>query len=193
MSLNPDLSRFSAPALDSTIQVQASQGKDDKGRKFFQHMQPTFSIDMPTTTFTKLEFLDNFDPAKDTVVRKKAREWVNKNREISNQGGQRAPRSESKNVGLKTEGEGQKKQLARRRVTVPMIVSSPTKVVGPNQVDPFGILPNIGRDFDHIIKYCKTHLKASFLCILPNISSSFCQMSRRNSMLGWYVTQPSIS
>lgn len=193
MSLNPDLSDSFISALDSTGQAQASQKKDNKGRKFFQQMQPTFSIDVPTTTtFTKLEFLDNFDPAKDTVVRKKAREWVNKNREISNPGGQGPPRSRSKNVGVKTECEGQKKQLARRKATVPTIIPGPPKVVGPNQVDPFGILPNIGRDFDHIIKYCKTLLKVSFLCILSDMYSSFCQVSRRNSMLGWYVMQASI-
>lgn len=117
-------------------------------------MQPTFSIDVPTTNFTKLEFLDNFDPAKDTVVRKKAREWVNKNREISYLG-QASSKSKPRKVALRTDEEDQKKQLAQRKVTTPTVVIGPAKAVGASAVDPFGILPNIGRDFDHIIKYCE--------------------------------------
>lgn len=173
MCPSPESSRFSTSVLDNTGQAQASQKNDNKGRKFFQKMQPTFSIDVPTTTFTRLEFLDNFDPAKDTVVRKKAREWVNKNREISKPGGQRAPKSRSKSIRLKTEDEGQKNQLARRTGMASTIVPGPSKAVGPNQVDPFGILPNIGRDFDHIIKYCKIHFKTNYLCIMSDMYSSF--------------------
>lgn len=119
-------------------------------------MQPTFSIDVPTTNFTKLEFLDNFDPAKDTVVRKKAREWVNKNREISNLGGQASSKSRSKKAALKTDNEDQKKQLVKRKVAFPAVSIGSPRAVGASAVDPFGILPNIGRDFDHIIKYCES-------------------------------------
>lgn len=108
MTPNPQPSGFSTLSFDNSgSQTRASQ-KDSKGRKFFQQMQPTFSIDVPTTTFTKLEFLDNFDPAKDTVVRKKAREWVNKNREITNLSGQAIPKSRSKNSASKAEDEDKK-------------------------------------------------------------------------------------
>lgn len=48
-------------------------------------MQPTFSKELPQTTTTMLEFLDHSDPAKDVVVEKKAREWVDKNKGISKQ------------------------------------------------------------------------------------------------------------
>ena len=155
MTPNPEASGFSTLSFsDNSDQTRASQRKDNKGRKFFQQMQPTFSIDVPTTAFTKLEFLDNFDPAKDTVVRKKAREWVNKNREITNLSGQALPKSKAKNAALKAYEEEQKKQLARRKSTTPAVVLTP-KAVGASSVDPFGILPNIGRDFAHIIKYCK--------------------------------------
>jgi hypothetical protein len=140
----------------STGQERALQDKNNKGRKFFQQMQPTFSIDVPTTNFTKLEFLDNFDPAKDTVVRKKAREWVNKNREISNLGGQASSKSRSKKAALKTDNEDQKKQLVKRKVAFPAVSIGSPRAVGASAVDPFGILPNIGRDFDHIIKYCES-------------------------------------
>ncbi|KAJ4361615.1 hypothetical protein N0V95_001691 [Ascochyta clinopodiicola] len=115
-------------------------------------MQPTFSIDVPTTTFTKLEFLDNFDPGKDTVVRKKAREWVNKNREITNLS---VPKSKSKNAAWKADDEEKKAQVARRRNAARVLTSSLPKAVGASSVDAFGILPHVGRDFDHIIKYYK--------------------------------------
>ncbi|KAF9695727.1 hypothetical protein EKO04_006059 [Ascochyta lentis] len=154
MTPNPEPSGFSTLSFgNSTSQTQGSQRKDNKGRKFFQQMQPTFSIDVPTTTFTKLEFLDNFDPAKDTVVRKKAREWVNKNREITNLSGQAISRSKkSKNAAR--EGEDKDKtQLTRRKAVAPLLTPSLPKTVGASSVDAFGILPSIGRDFDHIIKY----------------------------------------
>ncbi|KAF1364685.1 hypothetical protein EJ07DRAFT_97035 [Lizonia empirigonia] len=153
MTPNPQPSGFSTLTFDNSAgQTRASQ-KDSKGRKFFQQMQPTFSIDVPTTTLTKLEFLDNFDPAKSAVVRKKAREWVNKNREITNLSGQAIPKSRSKNSASKAEDEDQKKQLTRQKSTAPAAAFNPTKTVGASSVDPFGILPDIGRNFDHIIKY----------------------------------------
>lgn len=154
MAPDSDTSGYSTFVINnSTGQTPAGQKKDGKGRKFFQHMQPTFSIGVPTTTFTKLEFLDNFDPAKDTVVRKKAREWVNKNREISNLSGSSPSKSRSKSVALTAEDD-RKKQIVRRKSVVLAAEGSPQSV-GASAVDPFGILPNIGRDFDHIIKYCK--------------------------------------
>ena len=159
MAPNPDPQPpgFSTLSFSNTTgQKRALPNKDNKGRKFFQQMQPTFSIDVPTTNFTKLEFLDNFDPAKDTVVRKKAREWVNKNREISNLGGQASSKSRSKKAALKTDDEDQRKQLLKRKVAVSAVIIGSPRAVDASAVDPFGILPNIGRDFDHIIKYCES-------------------------------------
>ncbi|KZM24449.1 uncharacterized protein EKO05_0001519 [Ascochyta rabiei] len=154
MTPNPEPSGFSTLSFsNSTDQTRASQRKDNKGRKFFQQMQPTFSVHVPTTNTTKLEFLDNFDPAKDTVVRKKAREWVNKNREITNLSGQATPKSKPKNAAWKTEDEEKRTQLARRRTAAPVITTSLPKTVAASSVDAFGVLPHIGRDFDHIIKY----------------------------------------
>lgn len=179
MAPDREASGFSTFSIDSssTGQTRAAHMKDNKGRKFFQQMQPTFSIDVPTTTFTKLEFLDNFDPAKDTVVRKKAREWVNKNREISNLSGQASSKSRSrtKKSAFGVQEEDEKKQLARRRTTLHAIIPSP-KAVSASSVDPFGLLPNIGRDFDHIIKYCKVSLELT-MSMEPDKRSSFRQMS----------------
>lgn len=153
---NPEPPGFSTLSFNNTTgQPQATKRKENKGRKFFQQMQPTFSIDVPTTTFTKLEFLDNFDPGKDTVVRKKAREWVNKNREFSNLGGQTKSKSRPKKSTSKSDKGDENKQLTRRESsTQAMVITSPN-TIGASSVDPFGILPNIGRDFDHIIKYCE--------------------------------------
>ncbi|KAF1923952.1 uncharacterized protein M421DRAFT_302188 [Didymella exigua CBS 183.55] len=153
-SPDPEPPGFSTLSFGSTTgQIPASQRKENKCRKFFQQMQPTFSIDVPTTTFTRLEFLDNFDPAKDIVVRKKAREWVNKNREVSNLAGKATSKSRLKNAALKLDEEDQSKQLVRRKSAPQTLVIACPKAVGASSVDPFGILPNIGRDFDHIIKY----------------------------------------
>ncbi|KAJ4986935.1 hypothetical protein SVAN01_07613 [Stagonosporopsis vannaccii] len=155
MAPDPEASGFSTFSMNSSAgQTQAGHMKDSKGRKFFQQMQPTFSIDVPTTTFTKLEFLDNFDPAKDTVVRKKAREWVNKNRELSNLSGQGSLKSKSKtkNIALGLQEEERKQQVARRKNTTQTTIPSP-EAISAGSVDPFGLLPSIGRDFDHIIKY----------------------------------------
>jgi hypothetical protein len=156
MPPHPESSGFSTLSFgNSTDQIRASQRKDNKGRKFFQQMQPTFSIDVPATTFTKLEFLDNFDPAKDTVVRKKAREWVNKNREINNLSGKTVSKSKSKGTTRKKDAEDERKELIRMRSSLAAVLVNTPQSVGADKVDPFGILPNIGRNFDHIIKYCK--------------------------------------
>ncbi|KAF2992939.1 hypothetical protein E8E13_000372 [Curvularia kusanoi] len=152
MAPEPEPSGFSTFSVSSTASpFQDQQEQDNKGRKFFQQMQPTFFIDVPTPTSAKLEFLDNFDPAKDTVVRKKAREWVNKNRELSSFSGPVTSKSRSKKHVSRRDVD-EKKQLVRQKTLVPAAVTGP-QTVAASSVDPFGILPNIGRDFDHIIKY----------------------------------------
>lgn len=191
MAPNPDPRPSDFPTLsfgDATDRTRAPQTKDNKGRKFFQQMQPTFSIDVPTTNVTKLEFLDNFDPAKDTVVRKKAREWVNKNREVPNLGGQASSKLRSKKTALKADDEDQKKQLAKRRVAAPAVIVCSPRAVGASAVDPFGLLPNIGRDFDHIIKYCAFIQVQRWYRI--DTDSFVRQLPRRGSMLRWYVAHP---
>lgn len=177
----------------STFSINRSAGQtrsgfrnDNKGRKFFQQIQPTFSIDVSTNTSTKLEFLDNFDPAKDTVVRKKAREWVNRNREISNVSGQSSSKSKlKKDVALEVREGEKKQQLARRKSPPQMIIPSP-EAISASSVDPFGLLPNIGREFDHIIKYCKALLDLVML-LVSDKGSSICKVSRGDPMLRWYV------
>lgn len=187
MAPNPEPSGFSKlPFHDRAGQTRASQRKDSKGRKFFQQLQPTFAVDVPPTTSTNLEFLDNFDPGKDTVVRKKAREWVNKNREMTTLGGQATPKSTSKTAASRVGVEAWKEQIARRQSQVSAVQFSPPKSIGASSVDPFGILPNIGRNFDHIIKYCRITINSAVV-FQSDKRSPFFQLSRRNSVFRWYV------
>lgn len=149
----PESSSFATFMLNGdTGQAKAPPRTDKKGRKFFQQMQPTFSVDVSPSTST-LEFLDNFDPTKGAVVRKKAREWVNKNREISSLR-LATSKTRSKNAIPRTEDD-QKKQLAKWKPPVSAAFSP--QAVGANTVDPFGVFPNVGRDFGHIIRYCKLY------------------------------------
>ena len=151
----PEPSSFTTFMPNGDGQAKAPPRIDKKGRKFFQQMQPTFSVDVSPTTSTKpFEFLDDFDPTKSAVVRKKAREWVNKNREISSLRGVATSKTRSKNVTSRTE-EDKKKQLAKRKPPVPAFFGP--QAVGANTIDPFGFCPNSGRDFGHIMKYCQLY------------------------------------
>jgi hypothetical protein len=126
-----------------------------KGRKFFQQMQPTFAVDLPRTE-TTLQFLDENDPAKDTVVRKKAREWVNMKRKTKKQDRGKQKHFEDRGTleELIQAGSGTN-QLQRRSSSGEIILVSPTTVVGSLQFDPFHILPDIGRDYKNIIDFCE--------------------------------------
>jgi len=128
-----------------------------KGRKFFQQMQPTFAVDLPSTT-TRLEFLDENDPAKDKVVRKKAREWVNKNKKLK-----RLDLNKQVSVGESSsselEGDIQVRnginELQRRRTSGATNMGSPTSSAGSYQFDCFSILPDVGRDYKNIVDFCE--------------------------------------
>lgn len=139
----------SASANVDTTQTRGPQ--KGKGRKFFQQLQPTFSVDVPRATI-KLQFLDENDPAKDTIVRKKAREWVNKNREITNQG-RKQTRTKRESATPKEETRKEEQQLVRRPSYDAVLLSDPLQGVASGSIDPFCIFPNIGRKYDHIIEW----------------------------------------
>ena len=132
-----------------------------KGRRFFQQLEPTFSLAPATTT---LQFVDNADPAKDLVVRKKAREWVHRNKEetirkkqshrIHYAGTQEKPTS----VDDEKQDEAEPKQAARRTkdwVEKQIKLRHCTPIVDPSagRVDPFDMLPDVGRKVDHIVEF----------------------------------------
>jgi hypothetical protein len=125
-----------------------------KGRKFFQHMQPTFAVDVPTSA-TKLQFLDENDPAKDTIVRKKAREWVNMNRDLSNQNRQKLGGPKTKHATPKDKDEeDEAMQLQRRKSNDMTVALEALQGIGSRQFDSFNILPDVGRKYGHIIEFC---------------------------------------
>lgn len=162
-----------------------------KGRKFFQQMQPTFAIKLPTmSATTQLEFLDHSDPSKDMVVRKKAREWVNKNKEISKQNRNKLslPPAKSTVWAVKVEGETQKEIQKRRNSEQAVVVLCPLQIVGTDTLDPFSFLPNIGRPYDHIIQYFLTACPEEIPCSDDKYSDkskfSLVSFSNENTILG---------
>ncbi|KAJ4367379.1 hypothetical protein N0V83_006961 [Neocucurbitaria cava] len=126
-----------------------------RGRQFFQQLQPTFSIELPKESATRLEFLDHSDPSKDTVVRKKAREWVNKNKANSKKSRDVQVFSEAKRTaGVINEADETQRQLYMKRSKWPEISSNPFQAIG--NLDPFNLLPEVGRKYDHIIQFFLT-------------------------------------
>lgn len=165
-----------ASKTTNTMQPNTSQRRQPpqrgKGRKFFQHLQPTFAIEVPTTT-TTLQFLDEYDPKKDTIVRKKAREWVNKNRDVKNQDRQRQECLRAKNIdGTESKEEHNVMQLQQDNGTVVGTILSPVQGAGIRQFDPFNIFPDVGRKHNHIIEFCK--FKLSCLRLHGLVDISFC-------------------
>ncbi|KAI8936315.1 hypothetical protein NX059_006731 [Plenodomus lindquistii] len=163
-----------------------------KGRKFFQQIQPTFAVDVPQTKAVKLEFLDHSDPAKDLVVRKKAREWVNKNKALSKQSGsgsksqsrpgKKATSAESKHnnvVDVSGDGNTEVMQMPPGEVVLPANISS---------FDPFGMLPQIGRKYDHIIQFFLTSCPEEIPCSDDKYSdmskNALIPFSSENTVLG---------
>lgn len=140
------------------ISIQERIPLRSKGRKFFQQMQPTFAVDLPRTT-TRLQFLDENDPAKDTVVRKKAREWVNMNRKLNRS--KQKTSDDRKSPEQSNEFRSSTNQLQRRRISDAAGMGSPTTTVGSHHLDPFNILPDIGRDYKNIIEFCEFTLTPS--------------------------------
>lgn len=119
-----------------------------KGRNFFHKVEPTFAI---KPSATQLEFVDNSDPSKDIVVRKKAREWVHRNREASirrkNASGSHTFRVEDSN---KEQRDSKSRAAFKASLRALFDPSS-------GRIDPFDVLPNVGRKVDHIIEFCKSH------------------------------------
>ena len=162
-----------------------------KGRKFFQQMQPTFSIDLPQTTTTTLEFLDHSDPAKDIVVRKKAREWVNKNKEISKQGhggqAQRKAARLSREENKPDRNEDQQ-QLVRIKSEESVASLSPMVAASLESFDPFNLFPDVGRKYEHVIQFFLTACPEEIPCSDDKYSDkskhSLVPFSSDNTVLG---------
>ena len=118
-------------------------------RKYFHGIGPTFSIAPPTAKL-QLQFLDDADPVKKTIVRKKARAWVKQNKE-------RESAREEKSWNPRERSD---------EVTTWTMVLTPLSNPSAGRVDPFNMLPSVGRKVDHIIKYCKSSNNRCFFPVL---------------------------
>jgi hypothetical protein len=145
--------------FNNTTTPSQSEPKKEKGRKFFHQIEPTFAVRVPNPPHTELQFLDNFDPGKDAIIRKKAREWVNRNKERTALSAK--SRAKAKTGTAKAGDEEQEKQLAKKKASSKALVVSP-RSVSASSVDPFGLLPDVGRNIDHIIKYCMSAFRSAF-------------------------------
>ncbi|KAF2018983.1 hypothetical protein BU24DRAFT_405705 [Aaosphaeria arxii CBS 175.79] len=141
-------------------------------RRYFEQVQPIFAV---SSSATKLEFVDNSDPRKDLVVRKKAREWVHRNRETTrrNKGAQNA-----------------KTQEAGAVTAWDIILSRRASLKDPSsgRIDPFDMLPNVGRKVDHILEFfltqCPEEVPGSDDALAWRSKAVALAPSRSNTVLG---------
>lgn len=137
---------------DDTSKRKPQRGND---RRFFQQMQPTFAVTLPRRN-TKIEFLDESNPAKDTIIRKKAREWVNQNRDQGRKNRRKQKRAETEEKEPEAKPrDAQNMQLQRRKSEDPVLILSPLETVGTRQFDPFSTLPRVDTKYEHLLEYCK--------------------------------------
>jgi hypothetical protein len=154
---------------EATDLTEAGRRKNQKGkeRSFFEHAQPTFVVDIPR--ITTLEFLDESNPAKDTIVRKKAREWVHQNKVNTRKSRQR--RQPSRTDSGKSDDTTEDAQLQRRSSSATVRLPSPLRAVGVRRLDVFNVLPDVGTNYDHLLDYCESwhffghqHTRLMVLC-----------------------------
>jgi hypothetical protein len=154
MSENPEEAEVPADSSQSNKTLPRNAQRS-RGRKFFQHLQPSFTVELPKRP-TKIEFLDDNDPEKATIVRKKAREWVNQNRDKSKKARQKQQRSEATvKVDPEQSDEGQVVQVERMKSNKLVVTPSPLRTAGPCKIDPFSSLPDLGAKYNHILEYCE--------------------------------------
>jgi hypothetical protein len=132
----------------------AQSAQKEKRHPSFHQVQPTFVVEPPIPTNT-LVFLSENDPAKDKIVRKKAREWVNRNKERS-KGKKKNQQDTSAKLEVQDLGSvgGHNAQLQKRKTDETIFTGATLRAMVGSQCDPFNILPKVGRSYDHLIEYC---------------------------------------
>jgi hypothetical protein len=148
-------------------QRNAQRGRE---REFFQRMQPSFAVELPKRP-TRIEFLDDSNPKKATIVRRKAREWVNQNRDEAKKARQKHQRSKTtaKNYADRPDGS-QDVQGWRQKSAGLVLIPSPLQTAGPHKNDPFDCLPDMGMKYGHLVEYCKTIIFSSnHVCVHSTI------------------------
>lgn len=100
------------------------------------------------------QFLDHSDPDRSTVVRRKAREWVNKSKDDAEKSAERA----RERTGTQT------KHVQRNWIyTTRESRYVRETIMELRRFDAFGILPGTRKDCYHIIQYCESRLGFSAL------------------------------
>ncbi|KAF2189490.1 hypothetical protein K469DRAFT_700693 [Zopfia rhizophila CBS 207.26] len=124
-----------------------------RDHKFFKTAGPAFTVAQPSAKF---EFVDNTNPKKDIVVRRKAREWVHRDKD----GKKCKEGPEDQNYPIKG-------QIIIHQEMCDLAQQSGHGIldVSTDRFDPFGVLPVPGtRKVDHIIEYCKLLSSAWRVC-----------------------------
>ncbi|CAI6239592.1 unnamed protein product [Periconia digitata] len=172
-------------ATSATSTSTSSAPKKNPNRKFFHNIQPSFAVSQPSTQ--RIRFLDNADPKKNIVVRKNAREWVHRNKQVHVLD-VRTKRPDN-NAQSKREVdkilEPRKKSQGLWRIVT---VSDPLLDVAASKPDPFDVFPAVGRKIDHIIEYFLTSCPEEIPCSDDKYAwrpqAPHLQLSRENTVLG---------
>ena len=133
---------------------------DKSTAKFFERLPPSFSLESRPKNLT-FQFLDHSDPDRDKVVRKKAREWVNRNKEdaqkdqcqLRRKPKKRNPDSADSNnaIRLVEQATQQAQSLSLKKVTE------------LRTFDAFNIFPGVQEDRYNILQYCEFSLSLMIL------------------------------
>jgi hypothetical protein len=154
--MSEDAEEAKAPVSTSqSSEAQPRKAQKGRGRKFFQHVQPSFAVELPSPP-TKIEFLDENNPDKATIVRKKAREWVNQNRDKSKKMRQKQQQPNTIVQDEKYRSSRVKDFKAEREKSQELAITpSLLRVAGSRKNDPFDSLPDMGIKYEHMMEYCK--------------------------------------
>jgi hypothetical protein len=154
--MSEDPEEAEAPVSKSQpSEAQPRTAQKGKGRKFFQHIQPSFAVKLPSPP-TKIEFLDENDPEKATIVRKKAREWVNQNRDKGKKIRQKQQKSSTTDQDEEYRLSRVKDLKAKKEKSQELAITpSLLRVAGSRKNDPFDSLPDMGIKYEHMMEYCK--------------------------------------
>lgn len=124
-------------------------------------------------------------------MRKKAREWVNKNKEILKKTQETQPQEKGKMlIWDNDEGwkRGTQKQVGKTEESITL--GDPLRTIGTNAMDPFNLLPSpevVGRRYGHIIQFFLTTSIEEVPCSddkYADAKYSLIPFSRDNTVLG---------
>lgn len=132
--------------------LPAQDPPDGPSAQYFKKVAPAFSLELQPKKIT-FQFLDHSDPDRSTVVRRKAREWVNKGKEEAEKNKEGKQRRAKTRFPRHVQGE--RIHVGQQSRSVPRSISE------LRSFDAFGTLPQTQKDCYHIIQYCRSLLVSS--------------------------------